>query len=96
MSESRAPGWPSASERPSGSNCLERTFLVPDVYGALWVGIRHNSDRAASGGFAPLLKNSCRSANDPKAAIISISISIQISVVLTMFLPPFGHCLPFR
>uniref|UniRef100_UPI0035933F68 hypothetical protein n=1 Tax=Blastomonas sp. TaxID=1909299 RepID=UPI0035933F68 len=39
----------------------------------LWVGSRHGSDRAANGGFAPLSKNSCGSANDPEAAYMNVS-----------------------
>jgi hypothetical protein len=48
-------GW--ADIRPDGR---ERLTMV---------GSRHGSDRVASGGFASLLKKSCRSASDPKTDI---------------------------
>jgi hypothetical protein len=35
------------------------------VSNLIWVSSRHGLDRAANGGFAPCLENSCLSENDP-------------------------------
>jgi hypothetical protein len=43
--------------------------MMADINDRRWVGSRHGSDRAADGGFASLLKNSCRSAVDPIADV---------------------------
>jgi hypothetical protein len=42
-----------------------QTINLAIVNDRVWVESRRGSDRVADGGFAPLLKNSCRSASDP-------------------------------
>lgn len=44
-----------------------RALNLSLVNDRVWLGSGNGSDRAADGGFASLLKNSCRSASDPLA-----------------------------
>jgi hypothetical protein len=53
----------------AGSFCQNRTFALSFVNDLIWVGSRHGADRATKGGFALILKNSCRAAIDPGPVI---------------------------
>ena len=51
------------------------------VKNRVWVGSSHWSSRAANGGLASLLENSCHSATAPEAAMVSAHLTLARSKV---------------
>lgn len=56
-------------------NQTTKSAIVNDL---VWVGSSRDSDRAANGGFASFLENSCRSGIDPGAEIAQNKLAPRI------------------